>query len=366
MGEEMTSTDTLADRLRRNVARLEPPGRYPGIDLARGLAVLGMFAVHLMALPVVEWSRPDTWTGLAAGRSSILFATLAGVSIALSRGRGRSPQTDGLLAARALIIWLLGMLLVLLDLPVYVILPAYGILFLIAIGLVRLSDRGLWVVAGVCATAGPAIVVVVNTGWPPGGGRPAAVDTAADMTGWHYPFVAWTAFLAVGVIVGRRLADGQFNALRLVASGVFLASVGYGLIGAAAARWSLPVLSSEPHSSGIGEVVGSGGFVLAAIGLCCLVTQTRVRGVLFPLRAVGSMPLTAYTVHLLVWAGWIALWPVDGLAGFRALDMFWPITAGVVAGCTAWALLLGNGPLERAVSRAAGWIARPFSPAPGV
>ncbi|GAA3956896.1 heparan-alpha-glucosaminide N-acetyltransferase domain-containing protein [Gordonia caeni] len=360
----MTITDPLAHRLGANLARLDPPGRHPGIDLARGLAVLGMFAAHLIALPVLEWSRPDTWSGLAAGRSSILFATVAGVSITLSR-RSDSPQSDRLLAARALIIWLIGMALVLLGLPVHVILPAYGVLFVIAIGLVRLSDRGLWVVAAVCATAGPPIAALVNRAWPPGAGRPEAVDTAAEMIGWHYPFVVWAAFLAVGVIVGRRLADGSLRAVRLVVLGAVLALVGYGPIEAAAEHWSLPVLSSDPHSSGIGEVVGSGGFVLAVIGLCSLVTRTRLRGLLLPLRAVGSMPLTAYTAHLVVWAVWVAVWPVDGLDGFRELHMFWPITVGVVVGCTVWAMLLGSGPVERLVSRLARSIARPIVPAAG-
>src|SRR5690606_26645416 len=60
----------------------ERRGREPGIDLARGLAVFGMFAAHLLVTaPCFSWSDPGTWTAAVHGNSSILFATLAGVSL---------------------------------------------------------------------------------------------------------------------------------------------------------------------------------------------------------------------------------------------------------------------------------------------
>ena len=34
------------------------------------------------------------------------------------------------------------------------------------------------------------------------------------------------------------------------------------------------------------------------------------------------------------------------LAGFRELEPFWPLTLGTLVLCTAWALLVGRGPLE--------------------
>ena len=57
-----------------------------------------------------------------------------------------------------------------------------------------------------------------------------------------------------------------------------------------------------PHSSGLLEVIGSGGFALAVIGACLLLCRTVLTWVVLPLRAVGAMPLTAYTAQLLVWA----------------------------------------------------------------
>ena len=81
------------------------------------------------------------------GRSSILFATLAGVSIGLVTG-GSTPL-DGepmrrrrlRLVVRACMLWLLGVLLISTGVPVYVILPAYAILFLLAIPFAGFGPR---------------------------------------------------------------------------------------------------------------------------------------------------------------------------------------------------------------------------------
>lgn len=70
--------------------RAGPPstGRLIGIDLARGLAVFGMYSAHV---------GPDVTVGgpvgfvleTARGRSSALFAVLAGFSLIILTGRPR-------------------------------------------------------------------------------------------------------------------------------------------------------------------------------------------------------------------------------------------------------------------------------------
>ncbi|MEV8339290.1 hypothetical protein [Leucobacter sp. NPDC077196] len=116
-------------------------------------------------------------------------------------------------------------------------------------------------------------------------------------------------------------------------------------------EWWFAALSDAPHSSGVGEALGSGGFALAVTCAAVLVCMTPLRWIALPLRAVGSMPLTAYVAHIGSWAIWIAIETardpgIDPSQGFRALDPFWPTTVWVLAGCTAWALLVGQGPLE--------------------
>ena len=46
---------------RRAWRRLDGPGRLTGIDLARGLAVLGMLAAHLLTIELFDPGDPSTW-----------------------------------------------------------------------------------------------------------------------------------------------------------------------------------------------------------------------------------------------------------------------------------------------------------------
>ncbi|MBK0418319.1 DUF1624 domain-containing protein [Leucobacter sp. CSA1] len=364
-----------AERTRDRLARLEPPARLPGVDLARGLAVLGMFAAHLLDAPRIIWGEPETWLGVVEGRSSILFATLAGVSLALASG-GASPPRGAqlrrarlLLAVRAFVVWAIGVLLLGLAVPVYVILPAYGLLFAAGIGMLGLSWRALFALAAVLATVMPFVVAVVDdTGFAELGGDAEAWPL---LLGWRYPFPLWAAFLAAGLGAGRLLAAAPVRrATGLVAAGAVLAVTGYGIIGPVGDRavgpepgspgpagaWFLAVLQDEPHSSGVGEAIGSGGFALAAIGVCVIVGATPLRMLLWPVRVVGSMPLTAYASHLVVWGIWLAgerarTGLADPPVQFSSLDPFWPMTIGVIVGCVLWAVCVGRGPLEACVAR---------------
>ena len=90
--------------------------RVAGLDVARGLAVVGMFAAHL-GLGGDLHPDPSSWGAVVNGRSSILFATLAGVSVALLSGRTSPPagrelaQVRVWIAVRAVWVFALGVLL---------------------------------------------------------------------------------------------------------------------------------------------------------------------------------------------------------------------------------------------------------------
>ena len=65
--------------------RLAPDGRNLGIDTARGLALFGMMITHIIAFTAEDGSfTRAVWF---AGRSSALFAVLAGFSVVLSTRR---------------------------------------------------------------------------------------------------------------------------------------------------------------------------------------------------------------------------------------------------------------------------------------
>ncbi|WP_256714308.1 heparan-alpha-glucosaminide N-acetyltransferase domain-containing protein [Microbacterium sp. RU33B] len=338
--------------------RLTDPSRLAGIDLARGLAVLGMFAAHLYAVPGFVWTDASTWGGIVSGRSSILFATLAGVSLGLVTGRSTPYEGERLgtarrrIVVRAALLWVIGILLIATGVPVYVILPAYAILFLLALPFLQLRARPLFLIAVGVALVMPWVQAWIDSFdfWStPGGGD------VGLLLGINYPFPVWIAFVLAGLGAARSGLRRLSTQVALVCGGAALAVVGYGLDWLApavpdASLWAA-VWTAEPHSSGLLEVVGSGGFALAAIGASLLLCRTVVSWVVLPLRAVGSMPLTAYVGQLVAWAiaASVLLDRVGDLTGFRALDPFGLFAVTAVVGCTAWALLVGRGPLEWAI-----------------
>lgn len=361
----------LAWWLRSRWDRLSGPRRVAGIDLARGLAVLGMFAAHLLVIEeAFSFIDPGSWAAIAGGRSSILFATLAGVSIGLVTG-GPTPFTGQFariarlrLIVRAFLLWILGILLIATDVPVYVILPAYAVMFLLAVPLTRWGARPLAILAAVLALVMPWVQVVLDALplW-----RTPLGNDLARVIGWHYPFTTWIAFVVAGLAAARADITRQRVQWLLLAVGGVLAAVGYGLHAATDSEREDESLSywgalwtARPHSTGLLEVIGSGGFALAVIGACLLLCRTAVTWAVLPLRAVGAMPLTAYTLQLVVWAviAGAVLDRVGDLSGFRELQPFWPFTLGTIALCTAWALLIGRGPLEAAVDRIARLLTR--------
>jgi hypothetical protein len=257
----------------------------------------------------------------------------------------------GRLAIRALGLWILGLLLILLNVPVYVILPAYGILFLLALPFAGLPARVVLSIAAALAVVMPFVLVFLNALpiWSvPGGGLIAAG------VGWYYPFPVWIAFVLAGLGVARAGIRRTRVQLWMLGGGLLLAAIGYGLdFGTRSMSWTTSsywhqVWTSSPHSSGVLEVIGSGGFALAVIGACLLVCRTFLTWVALPLRAVGAMPLTAYTAQILSWAivATFVVGNVLDIQAFRNLHPFWPLAICTVVGCTAWALLVGRGPLE--------------------
>ncbi|GAB2839558.1 heparan-alpha-glucosaminide N-acetyltransferase domain-containing protein [Microbacterium insulae] len=350
--------------------RLNGPGRVAGVDLARGLAVLGMFAAHLLWIrEPFTWTDASTWVAVVDGRSSILFAILAGVSIGLATG-GRTPlggeslRTARVkLIVRAALLWVIGILLILTGVPVYVILPAYALLFLLTVPLIALDSRTLLVLAGTLAAVMPVAQVALDDLplW-----RTTSGSLLSAVIGWHYPFTTWIAFVLAGLGVARAGIGRIEVQLRMLGVGVILAAVAYGLDAATGvaeaderSSYLAALWTGRAHSTGLLEVLGSGGFALAVIAACLLLCRTVAVWVVLPLRAVGAMPLTAYVGQLLVWAvvASAVLGRPGDLAGFRELDPLAPFVLWTVALCTAWALLIGRGPLEWILDRSSRLVA---------
>lgn len=181
-------------RVRSHLAALTSASRVTGIDVARALAIIGMIGAHVGYAPDIFWSDPSTWGGVIHGRSAILFAVLAGVSIALVSGGARGVAGAGLdirkvrlsLVGRGIFIFAVGVVLEALGTSVSVILGIYGVLFVLAAVFVDWRRRWLLITAGVLALGGPSLLVVLRA--VSGGGDGDALTIFAYSM---YPPLVW-------------------------------------------------------------------------------------------------------------------------------------------------------------------------------
>jgi uncharacterized membrane protein YeiB len=364
--------------------------RITGLDLARGLAILGMIGAHLDLTENLSWS-PSSWQALVFGRPAALFGVLAGVSIALLSGGTRPPSGDELVRARMRImvraawVFLIGGVLELLGTEVEVILGVYAVLFVLALPFLRWSPHRLLVLAaGLAVVAPPASLLLAQV----------AVVTEAEtafaslmLTG-AYPALWWWVFVLVGLAIGRLDISARRVRAVLFLAGTAAAVAGYSLgwlstqllangvafpepVDASGrmpgwnehsvGQWDWIWLSgSQPHSGTPFWLLASAGFATAAIAVCLVVAEALPR-LSYPVASVGAMALTAYSLQIVAFR----IFPPDGSFGGRIWLLF---IAGVIVVAVAWRRLVGRGPLERLLTwssnRAAGLSVR--TPAPAV
>jgi uncharacterized membrane protein len=298
--------------------------RIAGIDAARGVALLGMMATHI--LPLHTATGAETVVGaVAAGRSSALFAVLLGVGISLGAREPYGAAAAGLVV-RALLTGLIGLVLVGLAPPVAVILTYYALLILVAIPLLR-APTWLLAVGAVLACAGtPVLSHLLRTGADPGDqvgfaqlGDPGSALLTLLLTG-YYPVLTWTTYLLAGLAVGRLdlrstrtagwlLAGGAaLSAAATLASRLLLTDAGLAAIGGPRAldvqRYgTLPTdtwwwLATElPHTGTPLDLAQTTGAALAVLGLMLLVAR-GLPWLALPFAVVGAVPLTLYTLHV--------------------------------------------------------------------
>lgn len=372
------------------------PERLVGIDVARTVALLGMIATHVLEgrtatgeLTTVQW--------LAGGRASALFAVLAGVSMALMSG-GAAPQhgrelgrTTLGLAARAVLVALLGLALGGLETGLAVILAYYGVLFLLGLPFLGLRAPALAVLAAVCVVVAPIAshllrpeLPVRELGSPDLDRLSAPGPLLADLlfTGF-YPAVPWLAYLLAGMALGRMDLRGWRVPLGLAASGLGLAVVATAIsrlctsslevrdalmpfratthdellqVLAGSQHGTTPtdgpwqwLLVVSPHSATPFDLAQTIGSALVVIGLSLALVHVLPRPgrvALVVLGGAGAIPLTLYTLHLVMRTP--EVWPAEEPDTFG-----WHVA--VVLGLGAVFALLGRrGPLEAVV----GWPGR--------
>ncbi|MEV7971387.1 DUF418 domain-containing protein [Sphaerisporangium sp. NPDC088356] len=360
-----------------------PGGRLAGVDLARAIALFGMFAVHVGPDPANVGGIPGAFLELFRGRSSALFATLAGLSLVLISGRthpktGREGrQVKARIALRALILIVLGTGLTMLGTHISVIIPYYGVYFLLALPLLLRGAATLTAAATLVALVGPFLTfapLVIPESWLD---TFAAYDpvNALDGRGFidlvlvgAYPAVTWMAYVFAGMALGRADLEAVRVRKRLAATGCALVAAGYGgswlvlhvftdlhlAVDAAAARGSASaaeqdgslterLLVASPHSGTTFELVGNVGVAILVIVLAvsALAALPRLRRIASPVIAIGSMSLSAYVAHILA----VRYVDAEGLLGSTGAVLVALVLLSVFF-AALWSRFFRRGPLE--------------------
>ncbi len=379
--------------------------RLIGIDVSRGLALLGMMAVHAL-IPFDEDFNPNWVSHIATGNASAVFALLAGVGLSLTSGRAAVPwskasTTAASIMGRAAAIGLIGLLLGYTDAGIAgVILPYYAVMFLLAIPLVFLRTPTLVVVGIFAAVVVPVLSQLVRPALP----RPTLANPNFPYLFHHpldqlsellltgaYPALPWVSYICAGLIVGRLALSSLAVARRMLIFGAALAvaaaSASWYLLGPLGGRAALRVAApgplnldgdtvddllvfgfdgttpsgswwwlatSAPHAATPLDLLRTIGIAVAVVGAMLLLghitaptLQRVIHLVTAPLAAAGSMTLTLFTAHIVFMNS--------------SLDQFDPVggylfqVAAVLLFALGWRQAVGRGPLETAVTAAATW-----------
>jgi len=366
--------------------------RLLGVDAARLVAILGMFAAHVFSLYTTDAGGEfsPTFTGaLASGRASVLFMVLAGLSLALlsdslSKKGLSHPKIYSVLARRALIIAGLGMLIGTINERIAVILVHYGLLFLLLPLALRLPRTIICVVSASWLLLMPILWRPLAAIWlgqtlehnPTFSDLKTPLLLSQDLivTG-YYPLMVWFGYGLLGIALARCNLRDRAVVLWLIAAGTTVAIVTYGLgrtlaLGAAdqisaavgtptslvstlITTGRLPGINLDPyladvhylwlptgHSNSLLATLHAAGCAVAVIGVLVLVIP-RLGAFGRILAGAGRAPLTLYVGHLV-------LLPV--LQHFLTPMVIWWILCSFTAGFGLWlGFTKASGPLEYCV-----------------
>lgn len=397
-------------RIVANVEDPAPRSRVHGVDIARGIALLGMVAVHV---EIGSNEPPSRLGGMLlhapSGRSAVLFFLLSGVALSIVASRNGSSTTTAPLVRRGVALLAVGLLVIEVVWPTS-ILHQYGVMFLAAPWLLRRGARTLLVAAALCFTLGAFLGRA--GGWlldPWLASRHGVhgwfLTTLMHIAVGDFPLVVWAGFFMVGIWLGRQRLDSRKFAAALLGGGLvvtagltvatdrfnasrFIEGSSYETVRnddttpepaiepaiAPIVRPFVRLVSAEvdavddealtrlpfrevygvwwftslqPHSDTTAWALQSLAIALALLGACLLLPISAIR-FLWPLANLGSITLTGYLVHLVfVLDVWQMLGNNDLDAGIWQ-QTFTLLGIGVALVTGAWLIRLWwrRGPFE--------------------
>ncbi|MEW6734682.1 MAG: heparan-alpha-glucosaminide N-acetyltransferase domain-containing protein [Acidobacteriota bacterium] len=296
--------------------------RLDGFDVARAIAVFGMFVVHaFLILGPPYWALvgiPHLLFNFCDGRAAATFVLLAGLGV--GHLLERVPECD-----RRYVLWrrsaFLGALGVL-NLAVWPgdILRLYGIALFVAAFLFRLSARALGGIALFLLVAFPTCAIFIDWDarwdwltltysglWTPSG---FVLNLVID--GFR-PLIPWLAFFVLGLVLARLNWRSPQTSSRILCIGGILFLVAESTSVILLALTKRGSLEAELGQETLSTLFGTHSmppmplFVLSAlgVGMICLgsgfiLARILPQTVRSALACTGRLALTWYLVHIMV------------------------------------------------------------------
>lgn len=301
------------------VATIGEPVRAPastrihGLDVARGLAMLGMVIVHYV-WPGEEPGLGATVARAMDGRAMPLFMMLGGIGVVLVSQRSANPDRG--LVIRAVLLFALGLYLDERDGWVAIVLQFYGLLFLLGPLVRRLS-------VPVVAAAGAASVAIGAVTYQVVGRPPQPTSWESVLDGWpgirslffdgYYPFFPVFAFFALGLVIARLDLRDDRVATVLASVGAVVGLVAWWVSGRLADGFGVDpeagadsemfraarLLDVSGHSAMPAWVISAAGSSVAVIGLSLLAAR-RWPAAVRPVATLGTVALSFYVFQVLM------------------------------------------------------------------
>jgi uncharacterized membrane protein YeiB len=322
--------------------------RIAGLDIARGVAVIGMLGAHTVG-------GVDPVTDLVVhGKPSVLFYLLAGVTIGLTATR-RGDDDDQTAARRRVRVLIragavLGIGGAMLLIGLQSVLPVHAVLMTLLGTLLFVRSRTLVAIGVGMLLVLPQVTVLSGSGFDFGGALDSAPSQLQGMLAVLLPAGAYSAASVAGLLLGRLLVAGKLRPSWLALGGASAAVLAYGTSGVAAALGvRSPFLSGVGHAGSSVEILGSIG-VAAVVLAAALALPRRAAVLLSPVAAIGRLALTMYVLHFVFAIAALALLGTSTLALWTAFAIS---TAALAAVAVLVTRRFRHGPLEWVVATAA-------------
>ncbi|MCG7381543.1 DUF418 domain-containing protein [Paenibacillus sp. ACRRY] len=339
--------------------------RLLALDAARGLAVIGMFLQHFAL---------NERNAFVAGNTTLLFVLCGGISYSImaqrmkERGEAKTIFRSKMLA-RAVFVDVIGYLLIMLNTPYGIILPAYAAMFVLGLVLINRSTRvlvyttvALWIFA-------PPLMILGMSYF-------SGNYLLQDMAGGPISALALAPAFVAGMTIARFNLTNKRIAMTLVCAGFIML-----IIGKLLAIYVLPdlttsfedwlvrvqpssptpideyaiwpnnvtppliwhmLLQTAPHTASSFQMMIGVGIAFLVIGLAFLIPR-KISVILTPFASVGRVALTMYAAQfIIVWV--LTLLGIDyGLGEVPLGDLIIIIITLLIGSLIA---LMPNGPLE--------------------